>query len=131
MKVLFFIPPKNFNSPPFINFGRETPFLGKNEIQALEGNPRWRWYRTALSGCSCQVSDDNQISYSRHLNGVQISNSCICFRACVRKYELLLVEKKKFFEKQGYNLLTIFPGSDIQPSFKICGKFCIQISLWT
>ena len=31
----FFIPPKNFNSLPFINIGRETPFLGKNEIQAL------------------------------------------------------------------------------------------------
>ena len=27
--------PKIFNSPPFINVGRETPIFGKNEIQAL------------------------------------------------------------------------------------------------
>ena len=31
----FCIPPKNFNSPSFINVGRKTPFLEKNEIQAL------------------------------------------------------------------------------------------------
>ena len=34
MKV-YFIHPKNFNSPPFINLGRETPFLGKKGIQTL------------------------------------------------------------------------------------------------
>ena len=36
MKEFFFIPAKNFNSPPFINVGKEIPFLGKNEIQALK-----------------------------------------------------------------------------------------------
>ena len=32
----FLIPLKYFNSPPFINVGRETAFLGKNEIQAQD-----------------------------------------------------------------------------------------------
>ena len=35
MTKVFFMLPKNFNSPPFISIGRETLFLGKNEIQAL------------------------------------------------------------------------------------------------